>query len=636
MKGIAFGPQVCGQLAESAAREWLVTDGLGGYAMGTVAGLRTRRYHGLLVVASANGASRHIGLAALDLVLVSGDRRFELATHEWADGTISPGGHELLSRFDLIDGIPRWTWTVGGTVVQREIAMCHRSATVAVTHRVVAAPSPVRIELTPLCTWRNAHGERHAGEDPTVEVAADGFVFEHSYAVTGAGWQAGGEWYRGARLREEAVRGLPDQEDLWAAGVFAGSVAAGESFDVVATADLDGSSPQASDIVDDSRRRAARLVATARATSEVDAQLVLAAEQFIVHGGTAPAVVAGYPWFGAWSRDTMTSYEGLFLSTGRTDEGRALLVGAATTISEGMLANTADTGTLEYNTADGTLWFVHAIGRHVAATGDVSLIVELGSVLDDIIDHHVRGTRYGIRVDLNDGLLVQGEVGQALTWMDARVDGVPVTQRGGKAVDINALWINCLRTVAELKRVAGSDVERVAAERLDAMATRAAESFARRFVRPDGLGLFDVVDGAQGDDATIRPNQLLALSLPHGPGGPESIVEVCRDQLLTPLGLRSLSPADGTYIGQHRGDSRARDLAYHHGTVWPWLLGPFADAARAVGASAQPFASIDVHLAEWGLGSVSETADGNAPHAGTGCPFQAWSVAEVLRTRLRT
>ena len=629
---ISFGPHACSSLDESATREWLVTDGRGGYAMGTVAGLRTRRYHGLLVVAAANGASRRVGLAALDAVVVVGDRRIELATHEWAGGSVAPEGHLLLARFDLIDGVPRWTWNAGEAIIERELAMVHGSSTTVVVHRLVSASGPVRLELTPLCTWRDAHGDRHDGDDPHVAPTSHGFVFEDAYRVESpsVAWRAGGSWYRAAYLREEVARGLGATEDLWAAGVFEAQLAAGESVAVVASTQLDGELVDANEAICAARNRNARIVAASQPGDETDRLLAIAADQFVVGGTGVPSVVAGYPWFGAWSRDTMTSYEGLFLTTGRAEEGRALLAAAADTVSEGMLANTADTGTLEYNTADGTLWYLHALGRHVARTADLDLPATIMPAIDDIIDRHIAGTRFNIGVDAADGLLRQGENGLALTWMDARIDGVAVTARSGKAVDINALWINGLRTVVDLKQKLGMPTGDL--ESLDALATR---SFAARFRRADGHGLYDVVDGPHGDDAAIRPNQLLALSLPHGPGGPRSIVDVCRTHLLTPIGMRSLSPADSRFAGRHRGNSAQRDAAYHQGTIWPWLLGPYRDACRAVGVGADE-GSIDLHLSEWGLGSISETADGAAPFDATGCPFQAWSVAEVLRTRRRS
>jgi predicted glycogen debranching enzyme len=328
----------------------------------------------------------------------------------------------------------------------------------------------------------------------------------------------------------------------------------------------------------------------------------------------------------------MTSYEGLFLSTGRAEEGREVLRRAAATLSEGMLANTADTGTLEYNTADGTLWFVHALGRHVDVTGDDDLGAELGPAIEQIVSHHLEGTRFGIGAD-TDGLLRQGAEGWALTWMDARIDGVPVTPRVGKAVEVNALWIETLTVAGRLART----------DRWQSVGETARESFLRRFVRGDGGGLLDVVDGPGGDDWSVRPNQLLAASLPYGPlSDPDDAVataaagaalDACRP-LVTPLGLRSLAPGEPGYRPYHRGSPAERDAAYHEGTVWPWLIGPYADAARRAGVSTDGLLDgLVAHLGDWGLGSVSETADGAAPHAATGCPFQAWSVAELLRVR---
>jgi predicted glycogen debranching enzyme len=618
---VAFGPQLCGTLEESSRREWLVTDGLGGFAMGTVAGLRARRYHALLVTGGM------VGLASVDAVLVAGDARFRLACDEWSGGTVDPPGHEHLVSFELVDGIPRWRWQIGALVLERELAMSNGSPTVGVVHRLVAADRPVRLELTPLCTWRGMHGERHAYGTPEVAQLADGFVFESQYRVQGAGWQSGGGWYSGVRLREEAARGLNDTEDVHAPGTFTVELAPGERHELTASATAsDARLPPAALLVADARLRAATLARRARSADDVDAQLVLAADQFIVSAGGRTTAFAGYPWFGEWSRDLMTSYEGLFLSTNRWDEGRAVLQGAAATLSEGMLANTADTGSLEYNTVDGTLWFVHALDRHVAVTGDADLGGELGGALESIVRHHLEGTRFGIRADA-DGLLTQGAEGWALTWMDARVDGVPITSRAGKPVEVNALWVRALETAARF--VPGDDIRSTC----ETTAARARASFLERFIRPDGLGLFDVVDGPAGDDASIRPNQLLAAPLLDAESAAR-IVAVCRDELLTPLGLRSLAPSDPRYCAHHRGSPAQRDAAYHQGTVWPWLIGPYVEAASAAGApTADLLDALCAHLGDWGIGSVSETADGAAPHAATGCPFQAWSVAELLRVR---
>ena len=630
---IRLGPQLCGSLDEAARREWLVTDGVGGYAMGTVAGLRTRRYHGLLVVAVGGPADRMLGLVALEPVLVVGDTRHRLGVDEWSGGVVDPRGNELLVAFELEDGVPRWRWQIGDVVVERELAMAHGRPAVGVLHRLVAASRPVRLELTPLCTWRSVHGERFAGGDPAVEHVDEGFVFEGSFRVAGGAWQAGGSWYRGIRAREEGARGLNDVEDVWAAGSFAADLAPGDVHELTAAAPpYDGTLPRASELVANARARARELVARAGAPDGVDAQLTLAADQFTITTAGRPTAVAGYPWFGEWSRDLMTSYEGLYLSTSREDEGREVLRTSAATLSEGMLANTADTGALEYNTVDGTLWFVHALDRHVTVADDVDLADELAPAVEQVVEAHLAGTRFGIGVDPADGLLRQGAEGWALTWMDARIDGQPVTPRSGKPVEVNALWIRTLAVAARLARTP---------EKRDAyasLAERARESFAARFVRPAGRGLYDVVDGPAGNEGAVRPNQLLAVSLPDGPlAGDEAtartVVEACRP-LLTPLGLRSLAPSDPAYAPYHRGSPAQRDRAYHQGTVWPWLLGPYADAARCAGIAADHLlAPLEAHIADWGVGSVSETADGAAPHAATGCPFQAWSVAELLRVR---
>jgi len=624
MRPIAFGPQVCGRIDEGAAREWLIPDGRGGYAMGTVSGLRTRRYHGLLMVAGVTPAARHLGLAALDAVLtLSSGAIVRLGTHEWADGTVAPRGHELLASFELVDGLPSWRWRIGAVVLERTIAMEHGRSSVAVVHRLLTG-GPVSLRLEALCTWRDQHGSRDAsGPPPTVVAAAGGCVVEAAYRLRGPDFHPGGEWQLGVRHRAEVARGLGSSEDLWYGGSFNAELRQpGDTASVSAWAhDLDELPPPPIEVVTAARKR----------HQGFSSPLALAADAFVIRTATGPDVVAGYPWFGAWSRDTMISYEGLFLATGRFDEGRDLLRAYAATLSQGMLANTADTGSVEYNTADGTLWFLHAVGRHVAATGDTDLAAELLPALGEVVDAHLAGTRYGIRVDPADGLLTQGADGAALTWMDARVDGVAVTPRRGKAVEINALWVNGLAMVIKLawqaRASAGAAVRAHPA---------ALSSFARRFPTPSGL-LYDVLDGPAGDDATLRPNQLLAWSLPYAPLRPSpAALQTIGAALMTPLGLRTMAPTSPGYHGSHRGSPTERDSAYHTGSVWPWLTGPFVSAWRRLGVSAeQTLSEADAHLGEYGLGSISETADGDAPHVATGCPFQAWSVAESLRIRER-
>jgi predicted glycogen debranching enzyme len=664
---IRIGPAGCTDPTSAACTEWLLTDGVGGYAMGTACGLRTRRYHGLLVVATEGGtpvtragtvAERHLALAALDPVLIIGGEagaagtRTRLATDEWAGGALDPVGAVLLSGMEVRPGSVLHRWTVGDVVLERELAMVRGRSAVAVRHRVLRAPGPVRLELTALGTWRTAHGDRDAGgPDLLVEPGPDGATVEGSWRLRGPDFTPGGEWYRGARYREEAARGLRDTEDLWHVGTFAATLRPGESLDVTAWSGyLDATPPPVDQVIADAASRACALLAAAglpeRPTGDVrDAalrRLVVAADHQIT---SAPGVVAGYPWFGEWSRDTMTSYEGLFLATGRVREGAALLRRYAGSVSRGMLANTTDTGAPEYNTVDATLWFVHAIGRHLAATDDRALAAELAGVLREILDQHLAGTRFGIVVDPSDGLLQCGVAGDpalddhiALTWMDARVTGIAVTPRHGKPVEVNALWVNALAVIGRVLRIAGAGGDEL--DRIAALREQARGSFGKRFTLPDG-GLRDLVDGPGPagipvDDDSLRPNQVLAAALPDGPlaGDPQAAAAVVAAvaPLVTPLGLRSLAPGAPAYRGAHRGSPQQRDLAYHQGTVWPWLIGPYADAVRAAGGTIDGLLDgLIGHLGEAGLGSVSETADGDPPHRVTGCPFQAWSVAEVLR-----
>ena len=640
---IRFGPQVCGNLDEASKREWLVADGLGGYAMGTVAGLRTRRYHGLLIVAVDGPGRRMLGLAAIDPVLVLGDARIRLATDEWGNGTVDPRGHELLASFDLTDGVPRWRWQVGGTILDREVAAVHGSSTFGIVHRLVAQDRPVLLELTPLCTWRDAHGERRANGAPEVASEESGFVFEQAYRVEGAGWQPTGAWYRDVRAREETARGLPDREDLWAAGTFRVELETGGCHEVTAAAlPAPKRLPRAAKVVAAARDRAHSLVRASGAADEVDAQLVLAADQFTITPAGRPTAVAGYPWFGEWSRDLMTSYEGLYLATRRHDEGREVLLAAAATVSEGMLANTADTGSLEYNTADGTLWLFQAVHALERAGGGAGFLEEIYPAIRKILAWHARGTHHGIRVDPADGLLVAGDAGTQLTWMDAKVGDWVVTPRHGKPVEVNALWYNALRLGARWAGALGRREEESAWSR---QADRAARSFAASFWDAERRQLVDVIR-PDGVDRRLRPNQLLAVSLPFpllDQDQRRAIVAAVEHALLTPYGLRTLAPGEPEYRPSYRGGPLERDGAYHQGAIWPWLLGPFVRARLAAyGRTPENLArcralveGMAAHLEDAALGHVSEILEPEPPFRPVGAPAQAWSVATLLEVLLQ-
>ena len=539
MSDLSFGPQVCGDLIAGGSREWLVPDGVGGYAMGTVCGLRTRRYHALQVVAGASAATRRVGLVALDPVLcLPGGRAGRTRRQRVGRRRREPHRSPLPRAFR-----PRRRPAAVALADRRRgartgVGLRHRAPALGVVYRLLAASEPVELTLDALLTWRDAHGERTAGgPEPVVRPASGGCVVENAYRLTGPGWRPAGGWWRGAYLREEAARGLTAVEDLWHGGRFAATLKPGEAMEISAWAgDLATPPRPATELIAAARARSRSVVSRAKPADGTAAALARAADAFIVTGPDGPDVVAGYPWFGSWSRDTMISYEGLFLVTGRPDEGRELLRWYAETVSAGMLANTADTGQIEYNTVDATLWFVHAVERHVTATGDTDFADQVLPVLTEVFRHHLTGTRYGIRAD-RDGLLTHGADGLALTWMDARVDGEPVTPRRGKPVEINALWVNALGAIAKLSRAVGRDPAPV-----EEVRTTAAASFARRFRIPNGDRLYDVVDGPTADP-TLRPNQLFAYSLPFAPLTPDRrVLAAAAAHLLTPLGLRTLGP----------------------------------------------------------------------------------------------
>lgn len=541
-----------------------MTDGLGGYASTTVSGLRTRREHGLLVVADAGRAVRHVGLAALDLTLtLPSGARAQLYSHDWVSGANAPAGHRYLETFSLVEGVPRWRWRVGDVVVEREIAARHGHPSVAVVHRVIAAPGPVGLAVSAMCTWRESTRSRDAsGPALKVEQVSGGVTVEDAYRISGPGWQAGGEWHLGARTREDG-----GAEDLWLAGNYVERVNPGESLEISAWAgDLGRRPPAARLVIDQARERARRITA---GLAGVDATLTLAADAFVTRG---PDLVTGYPF--ASGGDPLAGYEGLFLATGRHDEGRKLLRSRAEDLRGGS-----------------PLWLAHAADRHVAATGDTDLAAELAGPLGRLLGP-------------DDDLLRVGR---------------------GRPVELNALWVNALAAHAGLLAAAGRD-DAAARARL----ARVRDAFAARFPAPEGW-LYDVVDGppsayplggASQDDPTLRAGQLLAWSLPHAPlAGDAAALRALGPALLTPLGPRTLSPREYGYDGRE-------------GAAAPWLIGAWADACAAAGLPTEGLLTgLEAHLGEYGLGSISDAADGEPPHRALGCPFSARSVAELLRVR---
>lgn len=652
---IEFGRAICGDYAAASGREWLVTNGIGGYAAGTIGGALTRCYHGLLVAALAPPLGRTLMLVKLDAVAEYAGRRYELATACRAGGVVAPAGHLLLESFRLEGTTPVWTYALADALLELRIWMRPGHNTTCVRYTLLRGSAPLRLELTALADHRDHHGNTRAGQmtwrvEPIAAglrlVAAAGAAALYLTSDRALATPAFG-WSRDYFLAVERERGLKELEDHARVARLAATLAPGEQLLVVASAE-----PRAP--LDAAALWAERSAYEGELLARVDwsddpnvHRLALAADQFIVsrthaphapHAPTPPStghtVLAGYHWFSDWGRDTMIALPGLTLPTGRPEVAASVLRTFARFVDRGMLPNRfPDEGEEpEYNTADATLWYFEAIRAYHAATGDDELVRELFPVLREIVGWHERGTRYGIGVDPADGLLRCGEQDSQLTWMDVRVEGWVVTPRHGKPVEINALWHNALRVMADLARCLGEP-----ADAYEQAAEGVAASYARFW--SDELGYcFDVLDTPHGDDSSLRPNQVIAAALHHSPLSPErrrAVVDVCARRLLTSHGLRSLDPAHADYHGRYRGDVLARDGAYHQGTVWGWLIGPFVSAHYAVyrdrDAALALLAPLLRHLHDTGLGTLSEVFDGDPPHAPRGCVAQAWSVAEVLR-----
>ncbi len=664
MTAIRLGRERLGRLETATQLEWLVTNGIGGYAAGTVGGALTRRYHGLLIASLKPPVERTLLLAKLAERVHLGGQWVDLDLNFWAGGVTSPLGHLHLESFELEGGVPVWTWALGSTRLEKRVWMEQGQNTTYVQYRLAAAPGPVTLALRALVNCRDHHDTSSHGEwaARTETVTGGLMVRAHEKApalwmfAEGADAAPANVWYRNFVLPVETARGLSDREDHVLAGEFTRVLEPGEVLTFVASTTHDaGRGPLALAGALHRRRGHEKALlesweqAQGKLAKQAPAwirQLVLAADQFVVErspGGeealrgspNAPrSVLAGYPWFTDWGRDTMIALPGLALTTGRPEIARAVLRLFAANVDRGMLPNyfPDDGSPAEYNTVDAALWLFQAAEAYVNATGDLELLEEIYPALEDIGAWYERGTRFGIQVDPRDWLVTQGADGVALTWMDARVEDWVVTPRKGKPVEINALWYNALMSMTRLARKLGRQELGY-----DDMARRVANSFAR-FWNPGANCLFDVLDGPDGPDASLRPNQLLACSLPDSPLDTQqrrAVVDTVGRHLLTSYGPRTLAPSAREYRGRMLGDRRTRDGAYHQGTVWTWLLPHFALAHWSAYGDREEalrlLAPLEDLMRAMAVGTLPEVADGDAPHAPRGCFAQAWTVAETLR-----
>lgn len=656
---VQFGREICGELEIAESREWLVTNGLGGYASGTVAGTATRRYHGLLIAALQPPVKRTLLVNSLDETVRYLGTSSSLASNRWMSGSISPKGFLQIESFHLEGTKPVWRYALADALLEKRVWMKHGENTTYVQFVLLRAAAPLELDAKVLVNHRDFHHTTQSPDWQTrVEPAHHGLRVEAFEGATPlyllsleGSWSAQHQWYRDYFLQAEHERSLDDHEDRLFAAQFHCQLRAGESVTLVlsteADTSLDGEQARTLQANYDMKLFQAWQGPHAHvcATPADDEpswlwQLVLAADQFIVRRSfpdhpEGHSILAGYPWFNDWGRDIMISLPGLTLSMGRPEIARSILQSITRYVKGGLLPNNfPDEGnTPGYNTVDATLWFFEALRQYMEAAQDVPLLEELFPVLAEIMDAHVRGTRYNIKVDPNDALLYAGSPEVQLTWMDAKVGDWVVTPRTGKPVEINALWINALRTMGGFARLLARPSDGY--ERLAEKATR---NF-QKFWNEERNFCFDVIDTPSGNnDGALRPNQIFALSLPVSPlslAQQRAVLDIVAKHLLTSHGLRSLGPFEPGYKGQYGGSVRERDAAYHQGAVWGWLLGPFALAHYRVyqnAALAQSFLEpLGRTINSGGLGSIAEIFEGDPPFAPAGCIAQAWSVAEVVR-----
>ncbi|WP_437503269.1 amylo-alpha-1,6-glucosidase [Sorangium sp. So ce1099] len=658
--------------SDPLTREWLVTNGLGGYASGTISGAVTRRFHGLLISALPAPLGRTMMLSDLSArVLTSNGKVYQVGGQEpWLDDSSA----EVidLAEFRLEAGLPVWLYKGAGMVFERRLLLPHGQNTVHVTYTLLEGAGPVQIQLQPWVNFRPHEGalDRPVAGPYALTVVEDRYELASPSALpplrlkvqgARAEFRIDSARLRNVRYRIEQSRGYDAIGEFYSPGRFSLELPVSGSVTLVASTEqwetINALSTDEVQRAERKRRTRLLLAAAPEIRSGPPAELILGADKFLITpagrvedaararaaGDEVRTVIAGYHWFTDWGRDTMISLEGLTLVTGRHTEAGYILRTFAHYVKDGLIPNMFPEGKNDglYHTADATLWFFHALDRYLTYTGDRETLRLVLPTLIDIVEHHTRGTRFGIGVDPKDGLVRQGEEGYQLTWMDAKVGDLVVTPRRGKAVEINALWYNALRLIERWVRE--SDGEG-ASQRYSQAADQAKASFNQRFWSEAKGYLYDLVDGEQGDDDAFRPNQIFSISLPNpvlDPAHWKGIVDQVKERLWTPVGLRSLAPGHPDYKPKYFGDLRARDLAYHQGTVWGWLMGPFIDAwlkvypADLAGARSL-LAGFPPHLDEACAGSISEIFDAEPPFTPRGCVAQAWSVAEVLRAYART
>ncbi|MFM9840885.1 MAG: amylo-alpha-1,6-glucosidase [Cyclobacteriaceae bacterium] len=628
---------------KASSLEWLETNGIGGYASSTVAGAHTRRYHGLLVAAMSPPVGRTVVVSKLDETIVQGEERFELSSNQYS-GAVHPEGFKHLTKFER-DLFPEFYYQAGGIELKKTIAAIHGENTTVIVYEVLSAKEKFTLELLPLYACRDFHSTAHANDSINQPyLFQDGLFRTVNYqgcpeviiSVPGSEFKESKGWYYNFEYAIEQYRGLDFKEDLYTHGKFVVELKKESKLGIIISTD-DTTGKDALLLLEKERKRREAVVKDFTANDELK-KLALAADQFIVKRGELKTIIAGYHWFADWGRDTMISLPGLCLTTGRFEDAKNILKAFANSVSEGMLPNRfPDQGEApEYNTFDATLWYFHAIYKYYECTKDKEFVQSILPVLQDIIDWHYKGTRYNIHVDPSDELLYGGQDGVQLTWMDAKVGDWVVTPRKGKPVEINALWYNALSIMEFFLADQGNKKE---ADKYKMKARVVANSFNEKFWSEENGYLYDCIDG-DFKDASIRPNQIYAISLPFSLLTKEratKVFKVVKDLLLTPKGLRSLNSSHPDYKPVYGGDPWHRDGAYHQGTVWSFQLGAYIDALMQVkGAKGKSEATSILkeffkHLDEAGVGTVSEIFDAEPPHTPRGCMAQAWGVGEILR-----